>query len=163
MDSSNNNRLLILYGIEKGYIDYLPTCVPAVRDVNPIFKDIFDSYVSTKIRGFQCLNKIQLCKGIHHRVIKLMGDSCVSCETSHKKGMNVHHIKPYWRTWNNVMGFTVLCPNCHRRIRGGLDEGNGSFKAFCEELMRGKPAELLPCPENPIVKVSKLPYYYLPQ
>ena len=119
MDSVDLN-LLKLYGINKGYLSYLPLSISAVRDAKALLEDIFESArVYSVIRGQDCLSYEQLQRGLRRRVLKRLDSTCVACNTHVSVGIHLHHIKPHWRTWNNVFGFTLLCKDCHDRVHSG--------------------------------------------
>lgn len=135
MEEGINIRLLKLNGIWQGYLKYLPASVPAVRDVQGIIEDIFQSaqYVY-EIQGKKCLHYDQLQRGIRRRVLKILGNKCIVCNIVQEKNIHLHHIKFKWRTWNNCFGFTILCEDCHNKAHGLL-LNNDELKGICTRIM----------------------------
>jgi hypothetical protein len=165
MDENSELLLVKLYGIEKGFLDYLPRSIPAVRDVSSLIKEVFHSRSPVLISGHYCLHKQDMQAGIRLRVLKELGTKCVVCGQSHKQGMQVHHIKPYWRTWNNAFGFTVLCESCHKMIRSGIGKTEEQVRGICREITRRDserydPADGMEYPEPSIVKLAYTNYFY---
>ena len=79
--------------------------------------------------------------------------------------MQVHHVKPYWRTWNNAFGFTVLCESCHKMIRSGIGKTEEQVRGICREITRRDsekydPADGMEYPEPSIVKLAYTNYFY---
>lgn len=167
MDNSEL-KIIKLYGIERGFLKYLPSSILAVRDVDSLLKDIFISAQKvTFVEGYPCLHKEELQSRIHLRVIKELGSKCVICEESFKKGIHVHHIKHYWRTLNNVFGFTVLCSICHKKAHRGLAITDSELRDICEDISRcGSRLYDSPWgeeyPENSVVRIPHTQYYYSP-
>jgi hypothetical protein len=169
MGNNTKITLLQLYGIERGYLQYLPASIPAVRDVTGMIKDIFNNTLTHyDINGKRCLHKSQIMAGIHRRVIKALGNKCIACGRAETKGMHVHHIKYHWRTWNNAFGFTVLCEDCHRIAQYGGSTKNPclllgiNVKDFCKKIMSPECQEYEPpgkvYPECTAYKVAR--FYY---
>ena len=157
--------LIKLYAIEKGWLKYLPVSIPAIRDVKNLLEDIFKNRPTEKIAGYEFLFKQDIRAGIHSRVLTAMGYTCIVCNTSHKKNMNIHHIKPYWRTWSNAYGFTTLCQDCHKMLQTGLDINIKDLKELSQEFANPNsplydPSGLV-YPEPTIVKSPKANYFYL--
>lgn len=167
VDKDSELRVIKLYGIERGFLNYLPSSIPAIRDVSSLQEDVFRSCKPTWIQGRYCLHEQQIRAGIHLRVLKALGNTCIICGESHEKGMQVHHIKPRWRTLNNAFGFTVLCEECHKKIRGGIGKTDREVWDICKQIsLPGSqwydPPDGIKYPENSIVKVAHTPCYYLP-
>jgi hypothetical protein len=165
MDEDSELILLKLHGIERGFLDYLPQSILAIRDVNSLVKEVFNSRTPVLISGHQCLHKRDIQAGIRLRVLKAIGVRCVVCGQSYEKGMHVHHIKPYWRTWNNAFGLTVLCESCHKMIRGGIGITGEEVRSICMEVsnqtgVRFDPSDGIQYPEPPIVKLAHTNYFY---
>jgi hypothetical protein len=156
--------LIKLYGIERGWLKYLPQSVPAIRAVKAMLDDIFTARTPIEIAGHQCLFKPDIAAAIHLRVIPIMGHFCIVCNIYRKKDMNVHHIKPASRTWCNAWGFTTLCQGCHKIIRVGLSVPDEEMKSLCREFASldspyyDPPGMIYPEPN--IVKLPHINYFY---
>ena len=156
--------LVKLYAIEKGWLKYLPQGVPAVRDVKAILDGIFATRATLEIAGHQCLHKQDIRASIHRNVLSIMGYFCIVCGVYHKKDMNVHHVKPSWRTWCNAWGFTTLCQDCHKLIRVGLSMPDSEIKDLCRGFASPDSPYYDPpgvvYPEPNIVKLPHINYFY---
>ena len=152
--------LVKLYSIEKGWLGYLPQSIPAVKDVKAILDDIFRTHSTTPIGGHECLFKQDIRAGIHNRVLAIMGNICVSCKASHDRNMNVHHIKPYWRAWNNSWGFTTLCQDCHKSLQVGLPIPTKRMRELCQLFQQpDSPLYDPPGPNYPEPNIVKIPHW----
>lgn len=156
--------IIKLYAIEKGWLSYLPQSIPAIRDVKGILDDIFKARTTILIDGHECLFKVDISHAIHSRVLTLMGSTCVSCGADHKRNMNVHHIKPHWRAWNNSWGFSPLCQDCHKSLQVGLPIPTARIRELCLQFatpdspLYDPPADAFPEPN--VVKVPHWNYFY---
>ena len=165
MDEQSELILVKLYGIERGYINYLPRSIRAIRDVSPLIKEVFDSRLHVPISGHSCVHKQDIQAGLRLRVLKELGRKCIVCGRAEEKGMHVHHIKPQGRTWNNAFGFTVLCESCHKMIRSGIDKTEEQVRAICGEITsrdsnKYDPSDGIQYPEPSIVKLPHYNYFY---
>ncbi len=165
MDEQSELILVKLYGIERGYINYLPQSIPAIRDVSSLVKEVFDSRLHVPISGHSCVHKKDIQAGLRLRVLKEMGRKCIVCGRAEEKGMHVHHIKPYWRTWNNAFGVTVLCESCHKTITTGPSMDEEEVRAICREITnrdsnKYDPPDGIEYTESSIVKLPHWSYYY---
>jgi hypothetical protein len=152
--------LVKLYAIEEGWLGYLPQSIPAVRNVKEILDDIFQTRRTILIDGHQCLFKNDIRAGIHNRVLSIMGTTCVSCHADHKRNMNVHHIKPHWRAWNNSWGFTTLCQDCHKSLQVGLPIPTARIKELCSNVaLPNSPLYDPPADTGPEPNIVKLPHW----
>ena len=163
-------RLLKLYGITRGYLKYLPVSIPVIRNVKGLLEDVFFSaLIVYEVQGRKCLDKEQIQKGIRRRVIRLLGNKCVVCDTTINKNMHVHHIKPYWRAWNNPFGFTVLCEECHEKAHGtwfsgySIELSADEAREICQKISSPQSQEYDPphpknYPEPTIVQVRRYLY-----
>lgn len=157
-------HLIKLYAIEKGWLKYLPQSISSIREVKTILDDIFTTHTTIELAGYQCLHKQDIRAAIHRRVLSIMGPSCIVCNINHKKDMNVHHIKPAWRTWCNAWGFTTLCQDCHKIIRSGLSMPDDQLKDLCQQFTISDSPYYDPpgiaYPEPNIVKLPHINYFY---
>jgi len=158
--------LLKLYGIEWGYINYLPKSIPAVRNVDAILKDIFATRTTEPINGHDCLFKADIQNGLRKKVLKELGKTCIVCKEYFDKGINVHHIKPGSRSWGNPFGLTVLCEKCHKMIRYGIGKTTQEVKVLCNEVTSPDspyydPPSDIQYPEPTLVKTAHCNYYHL--
>ncbi len=165
MNEQSELILVKLYGIERGYINYLPRSIRAIRDVSSLVKEVFDSRSHVVISGHYCVYKQDIQAGVRSRVLKELGKKCIVCGRSEKKGMHVHHIKPYRRTWNNAFGLTVLCESCHKMIRSGIGKTEEEVRAICREITsrdstKYDPSDGVEYTESSIVKLPHWSYYY---
>ena len=163
MDERGNLHLLILYAIEKGYLPYLPQSIPAVREVSSLVREAFNSYSSEVISGHYCVHKDYIQRGVRSRVLKILGSKCVLCGEENK--IQVHHIKPHWRTWNNSFGLTVLCETHHKMIRSGIGKTKAQVISCCSELKCPSSTKYDPpddklYPESMLVKLPRYSFYY---
>ena len=160
-------HLIKLRGIERGYLKYLPLSIPAIRDTATLIDDIFQCWTTIPIRGHLCLHKLDILKGLRPRALKVLGKTCIVCGLEHDS-IEVHHIKPHWRTFNNAFGFTVLCEEHHKMIRNGIEIGmsNDEVRDFCLEAASPDsqwydPPDNRVYPESPIVKMTGTGYFYV--
>lgn len=165
MDEQSELILVKLYGIERGYINYLPQGIPAIRDISSLVKEVFDSRSPVPISGHYCVHKKDIQAGLRLRVLKELGKKCIVCGRSEEKGMHVHHIKPCRRTWNNAFGLTVLCESCHKMIRSGIGKTEEEVRAICREITnrdsnKYDPSDGIEYPESSIVKLPHWNYFY---
>jgi len=164
----NNGEMILLklYAIERGYLKYLPKGIPAVRNVDAILEEIFESRTTEPINGYDCLFKSDIQNGLRKQVIRELGKTCIVCNEYHDKHINVHHIKPGSRSWGNPFGLTVLCERCHKMIRYGIGKTDQEVKDLCNEITNPDspyydPASDVQYPEPTLVKVAYGNYYHL--
>ena len=165
MDEQNELILVKLYGIERGYINYLPQSILAVRNVSSLIKEVFDSCSHILISGYDCVYKNNIQAGLRRRVLRELSTKCIVCGLSEENGIHIHHLKPYWRTWNNAFGLTVLCESHHKMIRCGIGKTEEEVQAICREITsrdsnKYDPPNDIEYLESPMVKLPHYNYFY---
>jgi len=147
-------NLVILAGIWRGYLDYIPRSFDFVP-CEEILLNIYENSKSKfEFEGKSYIHKENIKQGIHRRVLKVQGGVCRVCGATITGDAHIHHIKQKRWVWGRALGFVVLCGDCHKRLHyRGFPYSRSQLKEFCDRI-KDTSSEYYIAPATPISEGS---------
>jgi len=141
-------NLMIISGIWKGYLDYVPQALPFVS-VDGILEDVFNNCHESELvhNGVQCLHKNIIQKGIRRRVRRVLGPVCCVCGVRDILYLDVHHVRKAGWVWGRAFGFVVMCRECHKKLHYNMPFTKKELESICHRISdKGSPGYMPPSP-----------------